>query len=231
MPAPIEEMRLVAKQLQPLDVPFAFVGGAVMCLLVDHPDLTDFRSTKDVDIVVAVTTYNEMAALEARLRQAGFNHDTSEGAPICRWVVDGCLVDIMPREPAGLGMNTRWFPEVLEQAKNMDLGENCVAKIVSPALFLATKLEAFKDREKGDFYGSRDLEDIITLVDGRAAMVEEVAAAGAEIRTFVAGEFLKIMNHQDFYDAVPGHLSALMDARQRAPTVIKRFEAISALAG
>jgi len=83
---PLEEMRIVASRLKPLNVPFAFVGGAVMCLLVDHPELTDFRRTKDVDVVVAAITYFEFAALEARLREAGFQHDTSEGAPICRWI-------------------------------------------------------------------------------------------------------------------------------------------------
>src|ERR1017187_1276495 len=66
MPAPpLEEMRIVASRLKPLNVPFAFVGGAVMCLLVDHPELTDFRRTKDVDVVVAAITYFEFAALEA----------------------------------------------------------------------------------------------------------------------------------------------------------------------
>jgi hypothetical protein len=81
-------MRIVASRLKPLNIPFAFVGGAVMCLLVDHPELRDFRRTKDVDVVVAAITYFEFAALEARLREAGFQHDTSEGAPICRWIVD-----------------------------------------------------------------------------------------------------------------------------------------------
>jgi hypothetical protein len=80
-------MRIVATRLQPLRVPFAFVGGAVMCLLVDHPELTDFRSTKDVDVVVAVGTYTQFAALEERLRKADFKHDPSAGAPICRWLV------------------------------------------------------------------------------------------------------------------------------------------------
>jgi hypothetical protein len=61
-------MRIVAARLQPLDVPFAFIGGAVMCLLVDHPELTEFRRTKDVDVIVAVVTYTEFAALEERLR-------------------------------------------------------------------------------------------------------------------------------------------------------------------
>jgi hypothetical protein len=87
MPAPpLEEMRRVASRLKPLNVPFAFVGGAVMCLLVDHPELTDFRCTNDVDVMVAAITYFEFAALEARLREAGFQHDTSEGAPNCRWI-------------------------------------------------------------------------------------------------------------------------------------------------
>jgi hypothetical protein len=84
MPAPREEMQIVARRLQALEVSFAFIGGAVMCLLVDHPDLTNFRKTKDVDVVVAALTYIEFMALENRLRPAGFKHDSSEGAPIFR---------------------------------------------------------------------------------------------------------------------------------------------------
>ena len=47
---------MVAQRLQPMDVPFAFVGGAVMCLLVDNPEVMQFRRTKDVDVIVAVAT-------------------------------------------------------------------------------------------------------------------------------------------------------------------------------
>src|SRR6478735_6452831 len=111
MPTPREEMQIVARRLGPLNLPYAFVGGAVMCLLVDYPELTQFRHTKDVDVVVEIITYSQFARLEERLRLNEFKHDTSEGAPICRWVVDGCKVDIMPSESASLGMNTRWFPE------------------------------------------------------------------------------------------------------------------------
>ena len=92
MPTPREEMQVVARRLERLEVPFAFVGGAVMWTLVDHPELTQFRRTKDVDVVVAVVTYNQYAALEERLRKDGFQHDATPGAPICRWIVDGCLV-------------------------------------------------------------------------------------------------------------------------------------------
>src|SRR5436305_9459735 len=123
MPTPIESMRIVTWRLAPMSVPFVFVGGAVMPLLVDQPGLTDFRPNKDVDVVVEVVTYQEFSALEECLRLAGFHHDTSEGAPICRWVVEGCLVDVMPMDSRPLGMNTKWFPEALELAQAADLGE------------------------------------------------------------------------------------------------------------
>jgi GrpB-like predicted nucleotidyltransferase (UPF0157 family) len=76
-----------------------------MWFLVDHPEITEFRRTKDVDVVVAVPSYNEFAALENRLRAEGFRHDVSEDAPICRWIVDSCRVDIMPEKPAHLSRN------------------------------------------------------------------------------------------------------------------------------
>jgi hypothetical protein len=229
MPTPLEEMRIVAARLQPLEVPFAFVGGAVVCLLVDHPEVTEFRRTKDVDVVVAAVTHTQFAALEERLRKAEFNHDTSEGAPICRWLVDNCKVDIMPEEPANLGMNTRWFPEVLRYAVIANLGEGCSAKVVTAPLFLATKLEAFKDRGKGDYLISHDLEDIVTLVDGRSAIVEEVAAAAVEVQTFVSHELARLLDQPDFLDALPGHLSGMLGARERAPLVRNRIEAMAAL--
>ena len=225
MPAPREEMQVVARRLERLEVPFAFVGGAVMWTLVDHPELTQFRRTKDVDVVVAVVTYNQYAALEERLRKDGFQHDATPGAPICRWIVDGCLVDIMPQYPANLGMNTRWFPEVISLAISKDLGDGCSAKVVSPPLFLATKLEAFKDRGKSDYYASHDLEDIVTLVDGRAAIVQDVVSVEANIRGFISGEFARITIHPDFSDALHGH----MFERDRVPLVRSRFTTIAGL--
>jgi predicted nucleotidyltransferase len=158
MPTPLEEMRIVARKLQPLETPFVFVGGAVMCLLVDHPELTQFRRTKDVDVVVEITTYAAFSALEEKLRHAGFQNDTSVGAPIVRWVVDGCKVDIMPKDSSSLGMNTRWFPEALRLAEFKDLSDGCSARCVSPPIFIATKFEAYKDRGKDEFGRYRDAD-------------------------------------------------------------------------
>jgi predicted nucleotidyltransferase len=227
MPTPIEAMRIVATRLQAIEVPFAFVGGAVVAVLVDHPELTEIRPTKDVDVIVEIATLVDYYALEERLRASGFQHDTTEGAPICRWIIDDCRVDVMPTTSAPLGMNSKWFPEALATAHTHDLGEGCSAQVILPALFLATKLEAFKDRGHGDYYGSHDLEDIITLVDGRASIVADVTEFPEPVRGFVATGIREILKEPDFQDAFPGHLSAL--SRTRAPLVMGRLQAIADL--
>jgi hypothetical protein len=229
MLTPLESMRIVARRFGPLQVPYAFVGGAVVVLLVDHPELSAIRPTKDVDVIVEVATYGEFGALEARLRQSGFQHDTSAGAPICRWIVDKCRVDIMPVDSSALGMNSKWFPEVLKHSRTIDLGEGCRSRVVAPALFLATKLEAFKDRGQGDFFNSHDLEDIITLVDGSESITREVADAPPEVRAFVARWFADLLRLPDFLDAFPGHFSGSLGSRQRAPLVLDRFRSIAEL--
>ena len=227
MPTPIEAMRIVAKRLQTIDVPFAFVGGAVVAVLVDHPELTEIRPTKDVDVIVEIATLVDYYALEKRLRASGFQHDTAEGAPICRWIIDECRVDVMPTTSAPLGMNSKWFPEALATAQTRDLGEGCSAQVILPALFLTTKLEAFKDRGHGDYYASHDLEDIITLVDGRASIIDDVAESPEPVRKFVGVGVRKILTQPDFQDAFPGHLSAL--SRTRAPLVMGRLQRIADL--
>jgi predicted nucleotidyltransferase len=47
-------------------------------------------------------------------------------------------------------------------------------RLVAPAYFIATKLEAFFGRGKGDYFGSHDLEDLIAVVDGRLTIVGEI---------------------------------------------------------
>jgi hypothetical protein len=41
-------------------------------------------------------------------------------------------------------------------------------RLVAPIYFCASKLEAFAGRGKNDFHASRNQEDLIAVVDGRA---------------------------------------------------------------
>jgi hypothetical protein len=229
MPTPIESMRLVAQELESIGLSFAFVGGCAVWLLVDRPDLTDFRPTEDVDVIIEVVTLVQLYELEDKLRAAGFQHDTSEGAPICRWIVKGCRVDIMPIDSRVLGMNSQWFREALESAQLVTLNGKLRAKVITRSMFLATKLAAFRDRGHSDLYGSHDLEDIVTIVEGCRNIVQEVANSSAEVRKFIADDFSVIMQHRDFDDALVGHLSVTFGARDRVAEVKEKFDAIGAL--
>jgi len=57
------------------------------------------------------------------------------------------------------------------------------------AYFLATKLEAFDHRGGGDFLLSRDVEDVIAVLDGRPEIVDEVREVDAELRIYLGKRF------------------------------------------
>ena len=63
-----EQLFSVLDHLDQLEQRFIIVGGAIVGLLVDHPELIDFRPTKDVDILVEVTSRIEYGRLEEKLR-------------------------------------------------------------------------------------------------------------------------------------------------------------------
>jgi len=62
------------------------------------------------------------------------------------------------------------------------LEDDLAIKLVSSPYFLATKIEAFTGRGGGDYQASHDLEDIITLLDGRPEIVAEIGAAPRDLK-------------------------------------------------
>lgn len=224
----LTSMRRVAAKLEELAVDHVFLGGAVIQFLLDAPELTPVRQTCDVDVAIGVVAFEAYAALEARLRQAGFAHDMREGAPKCRWIFEDTIVDIMPAGGDYLGLNTAWFKEAVDTAKTIPVGA-ATLRIVEPAAFLATKLEAFNDRGNGDYLASHDLEDVITVVDGRRHIVEDIQLAPRELRNFVVTEFSRLLAVRRFRDAFPAHLPPDDASQQRTPIVLSRLQAIAAL--
>lgn len=198
-------MRAVAERLERVGLPYAFVGGSVVNLLIDHPELTPARPTDDVDVIIELISGATYSDVEAKLRVVGFSHDMRQGAPKCRWILGGLTVDIMPTDGATLGLNTAWFAEALATSTLQTVAHS-EFRIVSPVAFLATKYTAFLDRGDHDYYGSHDLEDFLTVVDGRAGIVGEVDRASLGLRRFVITSIRQLLSDPKFHDAMPGHL-------------------------
>src|SRR5258706_11034328 len=81
-----EQLITAAQLLRPLLGELVFVGGSVTGLLITDEAAGNPRTTFDVDAIAEITSYAEYAAFGDRLRALGFAEDTSEGAPLCRWV-------------------------------------------------------------------------------------------------------------------------------------------------
>jgi hypothetical protein len=216
----------VSVRIQSLGINHAFLGGCIVPFLLDDPDLMPVRPTNDVDVVILLMNQPEMAAIEARLRQAGFAHAVYPGAPLCRWELDDLVVDIMPDKDARfMGLSTRWFSEALRSAKPRAVPGGEVP-IISAATFVATKLVAYADRGQGDFY-HRDLEDVITVVDGRASLVEDMIAADPALRTYVSEEFRRYLTNPSFIDNMAGHLPRDPGSQGRLGLLHERLRALA----
>jgi predicted nucleotidyltransferase len=100
----------------------------------------------------------------------------------------------MPLDAKILGFSNRWYRAAMESSVTERLPDDLNIRIVTGPFFLATKLEAFKGRGKGDFFASHDLEDLISVVDGRAALVAEVQAGVADLRSYLRAEIKGLLD-------------------------------------
>ena len=219
----------VATALGPLRESLVFVGGCATGLLVTNVRAQPIRMTDDVDLVAHVVSQQEFHALERQFEALGFKHDMSADAPICRWKCREVTVDLMPTDEGILGFHNRWYPLAAESALTVTLPNELVIKLVTAPVFLGTKLEAFKGRGNGDYMASHDLEDVITVVDGRATLLGEAMQSPPELRAYLATEFRQLLDNRDFMDALPGQLPTDLGSQARVPGLIKKLKQLSEL--
>lgn len=204
-----------------------FVGGCVTGLLITDEAAGSVRATLDVDAIAEITSYPQYAKFGERLRALGFREDTSEGAPLCRWVNGPTILDVMPLDESVLGFSNRWYKAAMESAETLGLSRDLEIRIVTAPLFIATKIEAFKDRGQRDFLGSRDLEDFVAVVDGRETLPIEVQAERTELRAYIRAEVRRLLVNDTFIDALPGYLLPDAASQSRIGTVLSRLRTLS----
>lgn len=207
-------LQAVASVLGLLPWKLVYLGGSTTHLLftdraAPQPELTD-----DVDVVIEVTS---SVAFHTRVREEmralGAKEDTSEDAPLCRWIVDGIKVDLMTPNEEPLGFTNRWYPYALQTSRPHKLPNGSTIEVVSAVAFLATKLEAYKGRGRGDCLQSKDLEDVIAVLDGRPEISIEVAEAAGDVRSFIAQELDALLGDANFAYAVEGYFARRTGAK------------------
>ena len=220
-------LRTVAERLADLRPELVFLGGATLELLITDPGASAPRPTKDVDVIVELGSYADYVLLQERLRARGFQEDSSEGAPVCRWVTQGIKVDVMPTRDGILGPPNRWFSAAMRDATEVDLGHDVTIRLISAPCFVATKLEAFQGRGQDDYQLSHDIEDVVAIIDGRAELGDEIRASAPELRDFLVEAISKLLGTEAFREALPGYLPGDSASQARLPLVIERLARIA----
>lgn len=214
-------LELAASALGDLRDEVVFTGGATVGLWITDPAAPEPRPTEDVDVIVEVTSRGGFADFEERLRRRRFRHDQLSGI-ICRWHhADSDLVlDAMPMDASILGFENRWQSAAVPHAVDRELPSGASIAAVSPPYLVATKLEAFAGRGRDDYIASRDFADIVTLLDGRAELIREIAEAPAALRTYLTSELTRHQAHWRFMDGIYAALLPDDASQARAERVV-----------
>jgi predicted nucleotidyltransferase len=222
----VQAIRLVAERLDSLAERVVFLGGATLGLFITGPGAAPPRPTKDVDLIVEITMPEYLGnSFRFQLLSRGFREVTDERV-ICRWEIEGTKVDIMPATAEIFGFSNSWYPTAVAQAQRYQLADGPNIRLISPPCFLATKLEAFANRGQGDFL-SHDLEDVISVIDGRPTIEKEIESATPEIREFLARELARLLASQAFLESLHGQLRGDSAGQARLPGLIARLHRIA----
>jgi len=173
----------VARKLDWLRNDVVFVGGAVVEFYVTRPVSEKVRATDDTDVVSSVETYAEYhEELGEKLRRLGFRQ--VPGDPGYRWRDDEDVLDVLTAEGVH-GFTNRWYSDGIGAARAYALPSGLSIRMLPPAYYLATKIEAHAERGGGDPYTSRDFEDIVYTIANRPEIFAEIGAEGGAVSAWV----------------------------------------------
>lgn len=135
----------------------------------------------------------------------------------------------MPLDEDILGFSNRWYRAAMKAAEVHRISADLDIRVVTAPYFLATKLEAFRGRGQGDLFASKDLEDVVTVLDGRPALVAEVGREPAELVAFLHKEIGQLIANPRFEDALSAYLLPDAISQSRIRLVQERLYQLLAL--
>lgn len=153
----LELLTNAAKLLKPLLGELVFVGGCATELLITDKAAAEGRPTLDVDAIAEIMSYPEYNDFSERLRKLGFQEDTSENAPLCRWRQETTLLDVMPLDAKILGFSNSWYRPAMDHAEERELESGLNIRLVSPAYSALQSLKRSRAEATVPFYGGSSM--------------------------------------------------------------------------
>jgi hypothetical protein len=195
-------------------------------LLITDRGAPPIRATIDVDVLVEVSSLASYYTFAEKLRKLGFSEDMRPEAPICRWVKDELVLDVMPTHSDILGFGNQWYALAFTAARFVSLPSSSKIRILPAPYFLATKFEAFQGRGREDYLTSKDMEDVISVLDGRVEIVAEIRNTDDSLRKYLKDQIANLLKNRFFLEALPGHLPPDSVSQERADIILERMRQI-----
>ncbi len=189
-----------AKALEPLLARVVFVGGTLTGVLVTDPGAPVVRATEDVDAITQIAGPAGYAWVIQAMANLGFAPDHAEGAPACRWKKGDIRVDLMGSQDSVFGETNPWYEVGLTTSVPYLLPGGLGIRILAGPVWLLTKWSAHLARSHPDMIGSRDLEDILAVLDGRPNLRAEIQGMPDEVRHGLKRMAATLLESESFMD-------------------------------
>jgi predicted nucleotidyltransferase len=222
----VQQLQLVANALGHLRERLVFIGGCATGVLITDNARPPVRATQDVDLIAEIATKAMYYELAADLRKLGFREDTEN--VICRWRLGDLKVDVMPSSESIINFTNKWYSNAIEECVATVLPDGTKIRLITAPYFIATKLEAFYDRGGGD-YMSHDMEDILSVIDGRPEITQEIAQQRGAVAAYLKAEIDELISDDLFLQSLPAHFLPISFEQQRVPLLLGRLREIAGL--
>jgi predicted nucleotidyltransferase len=200
----VSRIKVVREALADLRNDVVFVGGSTVSFYADRESF-EVRETDDVDVIIEVLTYPDHVKFEEKIQALGFSPDTTARVKV-RYKIKGIIVDFMPTTDVAIGFENKWYPDGYKNAIEYSIDNNETIKILSPEHFIATKLEAFKNRGYSDPRQSHDFEDIVYMLENRNAIWSELANCAEPVKNYLKQEFGKLLSQKGIEEWIDCHV-------------------------
>jgi hypothetical protein len=217
----LDRLEQAATDLEIVQLPMVFVGGATMPLYVDATAGAVLRETLDVDVMVEAGSYAEFAALEGRLRSAGFRQDLGSASPRCRWMKGNRwydIVDVWTDHP-----HDRWARPTGAGLEQRRLPSGRTIPVLGPGRFLAAKIAALTDRGGTHWYESTDFEDIVLLLESHAQLQPWLVDTPPDVVVAVSAWAEAATRRPTLREELEGTVSRGPDVDARVEAVLDRL--------
>ena len=219
-----DRLQEIAEALQDLNDRIVYVGGVMAGLYANDPVATEPRTTIDVDCIVNTTSYKEHADFEELLRARHFQNDQSPGAPLCRWVFNGEIVDVMSMDENVLSFGNPWYRPGFSKREPYELPSGKTIYRLPATYYIATKIDALLSRGGGDWRGAKDFEDIVYVLNYCTDFVDRFKAEDREVQAYVSEQFAQMLRRPNISEEIECAIAS--DEIERTDMILDILKAI-----